>query len=53
MVTAVRHSLLRFCARVLWIGRIVITMRSVVAVGGVRTMIVVVMAVVHAAGNER
>ena len=49
----VRHSLLRFCARVLRIGRIVITMRSVVAVGGVRTMIVVVMAVVHAAGNER
>ncbi len=52
MVAAVRHSLLRFCARILRICRIVIPMGAVVAVGGVRTMVVVIMAVVHTAGNE-
>ena len=52
MVAAVRHSLLRFCARILRICRIVRPMGAVVAVGGVRTMVVVIMAVVHTAGNE-
>ena len=53
IVTTTGHSLLRFCAGILRVCRVVVPMRSVVAVGGVRTMVVVIMAVVYTAGNER
>lgn len=53
MVAAVRHSLLGFCAGILGVCRVVVPMRSVVAVRGGRTMVVVIMAVVHTAGNEK